>query len=388
MKYIFIAIILLLNPLLGKAQIFTQQKAEKALLTYRDNLALLRKDHPNKFTLPAVSFFLFGMGNRTKILYKNGMVIDIKTGRTIRKWRIKSEIIVPSEYLVHLELTNGKSLDIQENEEGVYVHENNLQLVLSESPLKLPSFSDKKFGSILAVLHHEVLMNIDEGLPLPNFLVYQKPWYKSASMMTMVLKETGNIALVTPWILNLNEPFDRNNQKMADVDNLGQALYMISTVSDRRHPLVEKILEEADGYKNNKHLEGKTDYAFHPVYQTKWLKFGLRALGISDGFELPMLYDSYSPLMWIDYKLENVGGLQLEESMGSNSPYMLWAEDHFYNQKRGFLGNADYPLSWESNAPDANYEEMTRIDAKYTETKTSATHGWHAAEMFLLIKML
>jgi antitoxin component of MazEF toxin-antitoxin module len=66
----------------------------------------------------------------------------------IRRWKVKSALIVPSEYLVHLELQDGRAVDIQEDETGVYVYENNLQIILAESPITLPTFSDKKFFCI------------------------------------------------------------------------------------------------------------------------------------------------------------------------------------------------------------------------------------------------
>ena len=234
-------------------------------------------------------------------------------------------------------------------------------------------------------MHHEILMNVDEGLPLPNFLVYQKSTYRSATMMTMVLKQTNNLNVISNWVKNLKEPYDRNVGGSPEIDNLGQALYIISVVSNRKHPLIEKILEEADGYKNSDYIEGKTDNSYHPVYQTKWIKFGLKALGISDSYKIPLIYDNYSPVFWLDFKIQNVGGRQFDEVINLNSPYLTWAEDHTFNQKRAIVSLADYPLTWESDNKSANYLGMNVIDQTYTQSKLCATHGWHAAEMFLLL---
>jgi hypothetical protein len=44
--------------------------------------------------------------------------------------------------------TRRRAVDIQEDETGVYVYENNLQIILAESPITLPTFSDKKFFCI------------------------------------------------------------------------------------------------------------------------------------------------------------------------------------------------------------------------------------------------
>ena len=385
MKRFYLTLILTAIYFTGNTQIFTQAKAEKALQNYRENLAILRKEHSNGRNLPIVNFFFFGMGDRLKMVYKDGVLCNAKTGKALRRWKVKTAIIVPSEYLVHLELENGKVVDIQEDVQGVYIYENNMQIIMAESHLSLSSFSDKKYAPVLRVLHHEILMNVDEGLPLPNFLVYQKPTYRSAAMMTMVLKQTNNLNLISNWVKNLKEPYDRNVGGSPEIDNLGQALYIISVVSNRKHPLIEKILEEADGYKNSDYIEGKTDNSYHPVYQTKWIKFGLKALGISDSYKIPLIYDNYSPVFWLDFKIQNVGGRQFDEVISLNSPYLTWAEDHTFNQKRAIVSLVDYPLSWESENKSANYSGMSVTDQMYSQSKIYTTHGWHASEMFLLL---
>ena len=96
---------------------------------------------------------------------------------------------------------------------------------------------------MLRVLHHEILINVINGLPMPNFLVYRKPWYRDGAMMAMVLQKTGNLEVIRDWILNLNEVFDRNNAGEIEADNPGQALFLLSLVADRKHPFVPKILE-------------------------------------------------------------------------------------------------------------------------------------------------
>ena len=385
MKRFYLTLIFTALYFTGNAQIFTKVKAEKLLQSYRDNLAILRKEHTNGRNLPVVNFFFFGMGDRLKMVYKGGVLYNAKTGKALRRWKVKTAIISPSEYLVHLELENGKAVDIQEDMKGVYIYENNMQIIMAESRLSLPSFLDNKYAPVLRVLHHEILINVDEGLPLPNFLVYQIPTYRSAAMMTMVLKQTKNLNLITNWIINLKEPYDRSIEGSPEIDNLGQALYIISAVSDSKHPLVEKILEEADGYKNSDYIEGKTDDSYHPVYQTKWIKFGLKALGISDNYKIPLIYDNYSPIFWLDFKTRNVIGRQFDETTSLNSPYFTWAEDHNFNQKRAIVSLSDYPLTWESENKSANYLGMNVIDQIYTQSRVCATHGWHAAEMFLLL---
>jgi hypothetical protein len=140
------------------------------------------------------------------------------------------------------------------------------------------------------------LINIQDGKPLVNTTVYTKPWFKSAAIITMALKKTNNLPLVEAWIKGLNTPFDRNNNAgYAEADNLGQVLYMLSTVADKKHPLVSKILDEADNFDKGGFIEGRTaDMLPHPVYQTKWLKFGLKEMQLPDKYKIPVQYDSFS----------------------------------------------------------------------------------------------
>jgi hypothetical protein len=225
---------------------------------------------------------------------------------------------------------------------------------------------------------------------VPNFLVYQKPWYRDAALMAMVLRETGNLSLIRDWILSLRDPFDRNNHGMDEPDNIGQVLFLTSLVADRNHPIVSIALDSLSRFQKNNYVLGKTDYAEHPVYQTKWVKFGLKSLGLTDMYVIPKQYDSYSSLFWCDYTSEHVNGKNFDEASGKNYPYLVWAEDHFYQRtdapiKRGVLGTIDYPLSWEQNASDAHYPGLTVLAKELVRQKLAFPHTWHAAEMFLLL---
>jgi len=79
---------------------------------------------------------------------------------------------------------------------GVYLTENGKQKILASSKLNLPAFKGHSFATVLRVLLHEILINIDNGLPLPNFMVFKRPWYRDATLMAMVLKETANLRLI------------------------------------------------------------------------------------------------------------------------------------------------------------------------------------------------
>ena len=63
-------------------------------------------------------------------------------------------------------------------------------------------------------------------------------------MMAMCLDSTGNLQLIKNWVMNIDDPYDRNNAGETEADNLGQTLYLVSLFSDTTHPVVQKILKE------------------------------------------------------------------------------------------------------------------------------------------------
>jgi hypothetical protein len=93
-------------------------------------------------------------------------------------------------------------------------------------------------------LRQELLINVTGGKPVPNLMVYTKPWYRDGAMIAMVLKQTGNLDLIKGWMLDLREPHDRNNGGETKADNLGQARFLISLASDKNHRLVPVIGRE------------------------------------------------------------------------------------------------------------------------------------------------
>jgi hypothetical protein len=238
---------------------------------------------------------------------------------------------------------------------------------------------------VLRQLHHEVLINIVDGLPVPNLFVYPKPWYRDAAMMAMCLHNTGNLGLIKPWIMSLRIPFDRNNAGNLEPDNLGEALYLVSLVADKSHPLVGTILGAVSRLRNRRHITGLTDGAEHPVYQTKWLKFGLRALRLDDPYEIPRVYDSYSALFWMAYTGAHVTGEHFSEHSKELYPYLGWAEAHFYHWPPPEITMGPYPLTWEAQASEAEYSKLRRFFPEYAAEQVCAPHSWHAAEMFLYL---
>ncbi len=352
------------------------------LQRYRSILKDLRKARNNVRELPGVPFFLFGMGARRKLVYQSGRLMDSRTGEVIRQWDVAEETIAPPAYRVVIETRQGEVVEINEDERGLWLVENGQRSLISQSPLKLPGFEGHPFGLVLRVLHHEILVNIMDGLPLPNTLAYPRPWYRDGAMMAMVLKRTGNLDLIKDWILSLREPFDRNNAGESETDNLGQALYLVSLVSDRTHPLVGQILDLLPRYTRGKSLTGRTDFGEHPVYQTQWIRLGLASLGLDDPYEVPEVEDAYASLCWWAND-KRASDITTDPSL--DYPYLTWAADHFTSRQDGPVGSQDYPLTWEANASQADYPGMARISPAYADQWLCAPHTWHAAEMFLAL---
>lgn len=369
-------------------ELLNVEAAFRELEQYRAELNAFRSEFGGSRDLPDVKFFLFGMGLRTKYLYKEGVLMNALSGEVIRKWDLRDELILPQLYTVILRLKHGGVARIVENEQGVWLIEEGSRAALNgtKNYVKLPTFDGKKYPRLLRALHQELLVNITDKGPVPNFFVYDKPWYRDAAMMALALKETGNLDCIKNWILNLREPFDRNNAGKTEADNLGQALFLVSLVSNTNHPLVEKVLAEIPRFERQRNgssfIQGLTDFAEHPVYQTKWLKYGLRALGLPDRYTIPLQKDGYSALFWMDYRDAYIPGDYADRE---NYPYLGWACDHFHRDKKSPISNRDYPLTWEQNASQANYSGLQLLSPIYMRKKLAAPHTWHAAEVFLYV---
>lgn len=392
-RYIAASIILslcMLCPTIAKSQ--TNNLENKSLQKYRQQLNDLRHEF-RAFDMPDVKFFLFGMGNRTKIIYKDGKLINAITGNTIKEWRSKQELIVPNDYLVIIETTKNEIIRIVETEKGIFIKEGAKETLIdgTATPIKLPTFEGCKYSEVLRVLNNEILINVVDSKPLPNFFVYKTPWRRDGAMMAMCLNKTGNINLIKDWILSLTDPYDRNNNGETEADNLGETLYLLSFFTDKNNPCVKKVLAEIPKYEvndnNGRYIKGRSDFHEAPAYQTKWLKLGLRSLGINDPYSVPQVKDNYSALFWMDYKDTYMKGTSdaYDEWKNDFFPYIGWAADHFHGLKRAPVGNRDYPLTWEIQAGQADYNGMAIINDKYRKDKISTPHTWHAAEIFLYL---
>ena len=333
---------------------------------------------------PVCAFYLLGMGGRRKLLYKAGRLLEALTGRLLRAWDVARQSIRPAEYRVELVTRDGEQVRLFEDERGVWVEEGGRRACLTAGPVNLPRFDGHPQAPLLRAALQEVLINIVAGRPVPNLLSYPRPWYRDAAMMLLCLQETGNLHLVADWVRGLREPFDRNNAGVAEPDNLGEALYMISAVAGRHHPLVPAILKTIPQFRRSRHIVGPTDGAQRPVYQTKWLKFGLRSLALEDPYEVPAEFDPYSALFWMDYRQAHVRGEGFDERARQLYPYLAWAEAHFHGESPPAGVELDrYPLTWEAHASEADFDRMAVISEEHVRGRICAPHAWHAAEIFL-----
>ena len=362
--------------------------ADKALERYRADLKAFRAEFGGARAMPVVPFFQFGMGPRPKLLFKDGVLRDAIKGTILREWKTAQVLIIPPDYLVSLTTSDGGRVRLVEDEQAVWIEENGQRSAVegTRHPVKLPTFAGHRYASVLRVLHQEILINVVNGLPVPNFLVYRKPWYRDGAMMAMCLQKTGNLEVISDWVRGLSEVFDRNNAGETEADNPGQALFLLSLVADKHHPLVPKILAELKRFEVNGagglSIKGRSDFAAHPVYQTQWAKFGLRALGLPDPYVIPAVPDSYASLFWMGRDRNALGEQAADRGL---YPYLGWATDHFQRVKKSPISDQDYPLTWEIQASQADYQGMAIIDPVFTQQKTAAPHTWHAAEIFLYL---
>jgi hypothetical protein len=292
-----------------------------------------------------------------------------------------------------MNLKDGNKVTIMEDQEGVWIIQNSEKELVpgTSGEIILPDFSGFRYPGILKVLHHEILINIVDSKPLPNFLVYSNPWRRDGAMMAMCLKETGNIGLIKDWALSLTDPYDRNNAGETEADNLGQTLFILSFFADSTFPLVSKILNEAERFEvktdSGKYLKGRSDFHDAPVYQTKWMKYGLKALNMKDNYIIPDLYDDYSALFWMDFRDSYKKGTKDADDK-RDYPYLGWACDHFHNTGTSPVSNRNYPLTWEIYASQAKYKGMSVIDTVYVNSRNASPHTWHASEIFLYLTEL
>lgn len=351
---------------------------------YTNQLRLMAKEFDVKVAYENKddNFFLFGMGNRRKLVYQNGKIYDLETNELVASYNIKKEMIIPNEYTVVLKTEDDKIIKIYENEESIFIKENKDIINLDENACKinLPEFDNYKYSEILKVLHHELLFNIENNIIKPNILVYSSGWYRDGMLGAMVLDITNNTNLIKEWIDNITEVYDRQNG-VEEADNLGELLYLLH-ITGSKNKIKEKVLNEIERIKslNNNYIVGYTDGQLLSYYPTVIAKYAAEQSGIELDLSVPD-FDGYSTLTWF-YKNEIKPSNSFDYI---HSPYICWATYHTNNTSNLYIADSTYPLSYEQGATYANYSLLSDNFSYYKSIVLSPTHVWDASEKFLFL---
>ena len=142
----------------GNNKLITEESLRHDLDKYYAQLNAFRLEFGGTYDLPDISFFLFGMGNRHKYLYKEGKLIDCLTGKTKYSWDFKSDMVVPSSYAVSGLTNDGHKIIIFEDTKGIWLSDQGglVKINQLDCPINIPEFKDNRYGEILKVLHQEI----------------------------------------------------------------------------------------------------------------------------------------------------------------------------------------------------------------------------------------
>lgn len=364
--------------------------------TYDGQLTYLQAQYKH-FNAQAPRFFLFGMGNREKYVYKDYKLININNDSIVFTAKnVLNDSIIPSDYCVQIETSEGQ-IEIKEDEEGIWINKGGeLQFLSGQNcHISLPSFNQFKYGKVLRVLHHELLFNIRDSRIYPNILCYEEPFYRDAFMAILCLEKTGNTVLLLPWLSCIKDIYDMQNHE-PEADNLGELLYMLSFIPKDSNQILKQNLKkeiELRTIYNDKHqyINGHTDGSNNAEYQTQILKFALQKNGYHDHFtSVPQEeVGDYYDLCWFTL------GRSHSRSLGrwckdlrfnyedSPFPYLQWARSHYYSNSNAAFNNQRYPLSWEKRGGSAHFEGMGIISTQAVKERICYPHTWTAAEIFL-----
>ena len=336
--------------------------------------------------LNKIDYYFFGFGNRKKLLYKDNSLIDLSTGDKLYTFNTEEYIIIPNLYTVLIKTKEGNYIKIYEDSNGIHYNMNNVDNMIDNTKINLYDFKGEKYENIKKVLYGEILFNIKDSKIYPNILVYDNPWYRDAAIASMVLKRTNNTDLISDWVSNIKDIYDMQNKGNKETDNLGELLYIISTQKDKPQNLINKIKAEADTIANNnpngKYLYGKTDYQDMYLYQNLWYKYGLESLNMEFKYDIDKLSDNYSNMAWWSSNKVNT---DVKSKVDENYPYLTIATYHKTKKGKIVINSSIYPLSWEKNASEADYQKMKVLDNYYVDNRISPLHTWTASELLLLL---
>lgn len=372
-------------------------------------------------------FFSFGMGDRKKLIYKKGKLIDLQTKQTVRSFDFTHEMIIPNMYTVLLLDQAGKITRIYEDETGVHIEKgrmariwedwnnynqweddrlNNRETKLvenittetistSKNKINLPNFEESKVGRILKVLHQEILVNINQGKPRTTLMARtnESGLYREGMVAAMVLEKTNNTWLFEDWMKQISSIYDcrnkleKNETKCVEsADNPGQLLYLLGAITNNRQDLINKIRTEVKQKAIDGEFTGKVDEEEMGYYPTALLINGGRKNRIELGYDFNLgKPDKYLGLTWWlnDYKEAKHGNI-----VDPMHPAKEWASVH---QEPGHYGlttilDEAYPLTFDGELTEAEAEEQKLINEHYSHEKGPRLSSiWHASEMFLML---
>ncbi len=373
-------------------------------------------------------FLSFGMGDRRKMVYRKGKLIDLHTKQVIRTFDFSHEMIIPNMYTVLLLDEAGNITRIYEDETGVHIEKGrkakvwedwnnfnqweddrlnnretklvenltNETITTSKKKIHLPDFNESPVGRVLKVLHQEVLININRGRPNTTLLAKtnEAGLYREGMMAAMVLEKTGNTWLFEEWMKQINSIYDcrnkleKNETKCVEsADNPGQLLYLIGAVANHRQDLVNKIKAEVKQKTVDGEFTGLVDGSEMGYYPTALLINGARKNKIDLGYDLHLdKADKYLGLTWWlnGYKEAKHGNI-----VDPVHPAKEWASVH---QEPGHYGlttilDESYPLTFDGELTEEEADEQKLINEHYSHVKGPKLSSiWHASEMFLMLE--
>lgn len=364
---------------------FIYEEYKEEYNTYITQIESMYKNYGVKiaFDNDDTNTFFFGMGNRKKIIYKDGRLYDIFKKIVIEEFDVKKEMIIPNEYTVIVKTKDDKIIKIYENETGIYIKEKDevKNLTPNTKKINLPEFKNHKYSEVLKVLHQEILFNIKDSVMTPNIINYENAWYRDAMMGAMVLNETNNTDIIKPWVDKIEKIYDEQNGHK-EADNLGELLYLLH-VTGSKNEISKDIIKEIEEIKkqHDGSLAGYTDSMILSYYPTVIAEYASKLSGKDLKLTIPKEYDEYAKLTWY-YKDD----IQFDGAYDVvNYPYLGWANYNMNNKGQLYILDDIYPLSYEKGAAFANFNLTPEILGNYKEQKISPTHVWAAAEQFMML---
>jgi len=355
-----------------------------ALRNFQTQLENLNKIVKN-YAFPDCKYFIFGIGERPKYLYKEGLLIKLFTGDTIKKWSVIKEYYIPNKYKVILFTNFGKKIEIFEAPRGIMLNQSGFIMPIqgTEIPVNVPDFKLYPYSEIMKALYYDIIINIFESKPFTNFLTYNTPSIDDAAVIAITLKRNGNIDLIKKWYEGLHKSLNVNYLKASE---LGQLLFLSTLFDNKNNRLNDMVLNAIPRFEINDTL-GKyiNDSTNMPVYSTKWLKYGLKELQIVNNYNVPAFDDKYAYLMWHDHKKVYFIDTSFVNSINESLPYSGWAYKNYNKNFMPYISDQYYPLTYRINKININTPFIKYLPDACKNKNIIAPDSRHAAEILLYL---